>query len=65
MIVNTKKKTLTLAKREVQVMVDAAETVRGILSQTFVEHPRGEYVAEVLDDLVRLYGPKEKSDDAA
>jgi len=65
MIVNTKKKTVTLAKREAQVLTDAAETVRSLLAQTFVEHPRSEHVAEVLDDLVRLYGPKEKSDDAA
>jgi proline racemase len=62
MLVNTKKQTVTLAKREAQAMTDAANTVRDLLSQRFVEHPRGEHVADVLDDLVRIYGPKEKSD---
>ena len=61
MQINTRKHRLTLTKREAQIMHDAAEIVRNMLAQTFVEHPRGEDVAEVLDDLVRIYGGRKET----
>jgi hypothetical protein len=61
MQINTRKHTLTLTNREVQTMKDAAEIVRNMLVQTFVEHPRGEGVAEVLDDLARIYGGRKET----
>ena len=61
MQINTRKHTLTLTKREQQTLTDAGEIVRNMLAQTFVEHPRGEGVAEVLEDLVRIYGGRKET----